>query len=263
MKMTNILLVSLFFLGMAMPAISGEDATELMKQAHLAYYYAGDDGKAKVMMTLVDKKGGKKIKKFSMVRKDVEEGGDQLYFIYFKSPSDIKRMTFMVKKYNDRSDDRWLYVPAIDLVKKIAASDKASSFVGSDFSYEDVSGRLWTEDNHELIGEETLNGHEAYKIKSTPKEKDYFAYKITYIDKKSKLPLKEEYYDARGNIFKIFSAERIEEIQGIPTITLRKMDNVAKKQHTLIELEEIEYNIAVKDKYFTERYLKKPHVSLK
>lgn len=248
--------------GISAPGIS-ENTLEIMKQMHLNYYYAQDDGKARVVMTLVDKNGNKKIKKFSMVRKDLQDGGDQLYFIYFRSPSDIKRMTFMVKKYNDRADERALYVPAIDLIKKIAASDKSSSFVGSDFSYEDVSGRLWTEDNHELLGETDLNGQAAYQIKSVPKVSDYFAYKMTYVSKKTILPLREEYYDENGTVFKVFTAEKIDTIQGVPTITVRKMENVAKKQYTTVVFAEIQYNIGIKKKYFSERYLRKPHMSLK
>lgn len=254
--------VGLFMIN-AWHAAHAQDATALMKEAHLNYYYAGDDGKARVTMTQVDQKGNTKVKEFTIVRKDIEDGGEQLYFTYFKSPSDIKRMTFMVKKHIDRADDRSLYIPAIDLVKKIAASDKASSFVGSDFTYEDVSGRLWTEDRHELLGEEKLRQYMAFKIKSMPKAEDYFAHKLTFIDKETRLPLREEYYNKQGKAFRIFTAEKIETIQGIPTITLRKMQNLAKSQHTLIEFTDIEYNVNIKKKYFSERYLKKPNMALR
>ncbi len=262
MKSVKTLIVTLFFLASS-SGLFAQDAEALMKEAHLNYNYAKDDGKAKVVMTIVSSKGSTKTKKFTMVRKDLQDGGDQLYFIYFKAPSDIKRMTFLVKKHIDRDDDRMLYVPAIDLVKKIAANDKASSFVGSDFSYEDVSGRSWTEDVHELIGEENIGELAAYKIKSTPKKEDYFTYKISFISKKDKLPLREEYYDKKGNLTRIFTAEKLEYIEGVPTITVRKMENIAKKQYTQIEFVSIKYNIGVKKKYFSERYLKKPHAVLK
>ena len=240
----------------------GASADEIMKKSHLNYYYSGDDGKADVTMTLVSG-DTKKEKRFSMVRKDLEDGGDQNYFIYFKKPSDIKKMTFIVKKYQDKPDDRMLYVPAIDLVKKIAASDKASSFVGSDFSYEDVSGRLWSLDNHTLVEETKLEGKDVFKIKSTPKEKDYFSHKISYISKADHLPLKEEFFDTNGENFKTFTIEKMETIEGIPTATVRRMLNVEKDQYTDIVFNKIDYNIGIKNKYFKERYLKKPHKSLK
>ncbi|KAA3656596.1 MAG: outer membrane lipoprotein-sorting protein [Calditrichaeota bacterium] len=262
MKNVKTILVAVLMMALS-STVFAQDAESLMKESHLNYYYAKEDGKAKVEMTLVTSDGGTKTKEFTMVRKDVKDGGDQLYFIYFRAPSDIKRMTFLVKKHVDGDDDRMLYVPAIDLVKKIAASDKASSFVGSDFSYEDVSGRIWTEDKHELVGEEKVGDRLAYKIKSTPKEEDYFAHKITFIGKETKLPLREEYYNKQGELTRVFTAETIEDVSGIPTITERKMEDVAKKQHTVITFHQIKYDIGIKDRYFTERYLKKPHISLK
>ena len=259
----KIFLTAFAFAALTSSALLAQNPETLIKESHLNYYYGGDNGKAAVTMEIFDKKGDKKVKEFSMVRLDLAEGGEQLYFIYFKKPSDIKRMTFMVKKYTTKDDERMLYVPAIDLVKKIAASDKSSSFVGSDFNYEDVSGRLWTDDSHELLGEEEYSGKAAFKIKSVPKEKDYFAHKITLIDKENKLPLREEYFDQGGTLFKAFTAEKVEVIQGIPTITARKMENVKKGQKTLIQMADTKYNLKLKKKYFSERYLKKPHASLK
>lgn len=239
-----------------------QDAEAIMKKSHLTYYYSGDDGKANVVMTTVSG-SSEKVKEFTMVRKDIKDGGDQNYFIYFKAPSDIKRMTFMVNKHVDREDDRMLYVPAIDLVKKIAASDKASSFVGSDFSYEDVSGRLWTLDTHELMAEEKLNNEDVYKIKSTPKTEDYFAYKISYISKSTLTPMKEKFFNGSNVVMKTFTVEEMKTVDGIPTAIVRKMTNNLKDQYSEIRFEGIKYNVGINDKYFSERYLKKPHKSLK
>ena len=93
-----------------------------------------------------------RVREFVMLRIDNEDGGDQKYYTYFKRPSDVSRLTFMVHKNTGGNDARWIYVPSVDLIKPISADDKNSSFVGSDFSYEDVSGRHWTEDTHTLTG---------------------------------------------------------------------------------------------------------------
>jgi outer membrane lipoprotein-sorting protein len=170
-------------------------------------------------------------------------------------------MTFMVWKNPDENDNRWLYVPAVDLVKQISADDKNSSFVGSDFSYEDVSGRHWTEDTHTLVSaNETVDGREAWLISSTPVDEDYdgFAEKKSWIDKETYLPLKEEYYDEDGELIRVFTADKIEEIDGIMTITQRSMEDVDKDQKTTVIFDKINYNIGVTDDIFTERFLKTP-----
>jgi outer membrane lipoprotein-sorting protein len=236
-----------------------QDATEIMKKSHLAYYYAGDDGVAEVTMTIVDKRGKERSKEFVMLRMDEAEGGPQKYYTYFRKPSDVSRLTFMVHKTPDGNDQRWIYVPAVDLVKPISADDKNSSFVGSHFSYEDVSGRHWTEDTHTLTGDSTVNGSKVWIIESVPKE-EYkgFARKLTYVDQTSYLPTMEKYFDKKGELDRQFTADKIEEIDGIVTMTGRSMEDVKKGGKTTIQFSDISYNTGLTGDIFTERYLKNP-----
>ncbi len=237
-----------------------EDAAEIMKKSHMAYYYAGDDGIAEVNMSIVDKRGKERVREFTMLRMDVEEGGPQKYYTYFHKPSDVARLTFMVHKTTEGSDKRWIYVPAVDLIKPISADDKSSSFVGSEFSYEDVSGRHWTEDNHTLTGDSTVDGQEVYVIESVPKDEGYdgFAKKNSYISKANYLPLLERYYNADGELIRIFRAHETEEFDGILTVTKRSMEDVKKERTTTIIFEGIKYNQGLEEDLFTERYLKAP-----
>ena len=261
MKRLFIFLLSLAAAGTAAVTATAQtpDAEEIMKKSHMAYYYAGDDGLAKVHMVITNKRGKERVRDFIMLRLDLEEGGDQRYYTYFLKPSDVARMTFMVHKTTGSNDKRWIYVPAVDLIKPISADDKNSSFVGSDFTYEDVSGRHWTEDNHTLLKEAELDGKSVYVVESVPKEPyKGFARKVSYIDKATYLPLKEEYYNAKGDLTRVFTADKIEEIDGIVTVTRRTMQNVRKGSNTVVEFTEIKYNVGIPEKIFTERYLKNP-----
>lgn len=236
-----------------------QDATEIMKKSHLAYYYAGNDGVSDVTMSIIDKRGKERVREFVMLRIDNEDGGDQKYYTYFKRPSDVARMTFMVHKNTGGNDARWIYIPSVDLIKPISADDKNSSFVGSDFSYEDVSGRHWTEDTHTLTGESTLGDKTVHTIESIPKEKfKGFARKVSYIDKETFLPLKEEYFNKKDKLARVFLAEKIETTDGIKTVTVRSMENIKKKRKTTVTFTEIKYNQGLENDIFTERYLKNP-----
>lgn len=261
-KGTITLVLALLVSAFVVQALSAQDATdakEIMKKSHLAYYYAADDGIAEVNMSLVSKKGKERNREFTMLRLDLEEGGKQMYYTYFKKPSDVSRLSFMVHKTPDGNDKRWIYVPAVDLIKPISADDKNSSFVGSDFTYEDVSGRHWNEDNHVLKKDTTLDGKEVYVIESTPKEPyKGFDRKLSYIDKANLLPLKEEYFDKKGEMVRRFTAMTIEEVDGIPTLTSRKIENLKKGSHTIVNFSKISYNAGITEDVFTERYLKTP-----
>lgn len=235
------------------------DAVEIVKSSQAAFYYQAGDFKARVVMKLKSKAGQERIREMTMLRKNFgASGGVQKYFIYFHQPADVRDMTFMVYKYPGRDDDRWLFVPAINMVKRIAAQDKASSFVGSDFTYEDVSGRDVEDDNHELIKEEPLGNRDCFVTKSTPKSEMFYAYKLMWIDKANRLPLKEEYYDSRGELVKTFIADEIKDIKGFPTVTKRTMANHQSGHRTEVTYIKADYDIGIEDNLFTERFLKQP-----
>jgi len=239
-------------------AQSNLSGTEIVEKSQQVFYYAGKDMKAKVLMKLINKNGKERIRELIMLRLNLKNSKDQKYYMYFRRPADVRSMTFMVWKYRGKDDDRWLYMPAIKLVRRIAADDKNSSFVGSDFSYEDVSGRDLEDDVHTKKGEESINGRDAYVVESVPKNpaSAYFSRKISWIDKKTFLPLKEEYYDKRNQLYKTFTADEIGAVQNIPTILKRTMANVQNGHRTEVTFSEVKYNVGLKDNIFSERYLR-------
>ncbi len=255
-------IVMLIALGLVVSGVGAEDqeALKIMNESHQAYYYAADGGHARVSMVITDKKGRTREREFWMVRRDVEEMGDQRYYTYFLRPGDVSRTTFLVHKKSEGNDDRWLYVPALDLVKRIAANDRGSSFVGSDFSYEDVSGRLPSLDDHVILGQEVVFERSATKVKSTPKDPKTadFTYRISWIDNETRLPLKEEYYDKKERVARVFEARRIEEVDGFPTAVERRMSNVKKGTMTDLLFSEMSYEPMLDPKDFNERLLKNP-----
>jgi hypothetical protein len=233
------------------------DVETIVNKANIMAYYQGDDGKAKVKMTITDKKGQARLREFIILRKDVEDGGDQKYYVYFLRPADVRKMVFMVHKHADinKDDDRWLYLPGLDLVKRIAASDKRTSFVGSDFLYEDVSGRSLDEDNHQLI--ETTD--EYYVVKNVPKEPDTveFSYFNVAICRKTFVPMKMEFYDKNGKLYRVIESQKVEIIQGFPTVVKSVVSDLNTGSKTEMEFADVQYNIGLQD-IFTERYLRRP-----
>jgi outer membrane lipoprotein-sorting protein len=229
---------------------------EIVNKANLASYYAGDDGRATVTMTIIDSRGRERKREFVILRKDREDGGEQFFFVYFKKPSDVRKMVFMVHKHVDRDDDRWLYLPALDLVKRIAASDKRTSFVGSNYLYEDVSGRGIDEDNHELV--KTTDTF--YVVKNTPKDPksvEFSSYTV-WIDKNNFLPMKTVYLDKNNREYRIVEALEVHEFDGIPTVTISRATDLNAGSSTLAEFQSIRYDIGLQDSIFSERYLRRP-----
>ncbi|MFZ5771852.1 MAG: outer membrane lipoprotein-sorting protein [Thermodesulfobacteriota bacterium] len=233
---------------------------EIIQRSQTAFFYPGADFKARVMMKLISPGGQERVREMTMLRLNTGgAGGEQKYFMYFFQPAEVKDMTFMVFKYPAKDDDRWLFVPAINMVRRIAMQDKQASFVGSDFTYEDVSGRDLGDDVHELAGEETLNGKECFVIKSTPKaDSAGYGSKLSWIDKASFLPLQEQYHDRAGGTVRVFTADEVKEVKGFPTITKRTMKNLQSGHRTEVSYVSQDYNVGLEDSLFSERFLRQP-----
>ena len=122
-------------------------ADEIVAKANHVAYYQGDDGRARLKMTIVDAQKRTRLRDMTVLRWDARPGkkpetqpgekaaeftGEQKFYIYFHEPADVNRMAFLVHKHLDKDDDRWLYLPKLDLVKRIAGSEKRTSFVGSE-----------------------------------------------------------------------------------------------------------------------------------
>ena len=254
--------IFLFALGGALLAtnVSAADALsveEIIDRANKAAYYAGDDGRSQVTMTIKDSQGRERERQFVILRRNKEMGGEQTFYVYFKKPTDVRKMAFLVHKHMDRDDDRWLYLPALDLVKRIAGSDKRTSFVGSHFYYEDVSGRSIDEDKHELL--ETSDQY--YILKNTPKDPqsvEFSSYTI-WIDKKNFLPMKAEYLSKGSNKkYRVVEALEVKDLQGFPSVVKSRVRDLESGGETITEFQKVSYNIGLKEKIFTERYLRRP-----
>jgi outer membrane lipoprotein-sorting protein len=239
-------------------------AGEIMQRSQLAYYFAGEDAKGMLTMELIDRKGSTRKRVMTMLRRNQENRGEQKFFIYFHEPGDVRRLTFMIWKYPEKEDDRWIYIPAVDLIRRIAADDKYSSFVGSDFSYEDVSGRDLSEDTHSLLGEESLDDREAFIVESIPLTPAAFTRRVSWIDQDSFLPLKIEYYDAQNQLQRIFTANDIEDIAAgdgesvYRTIMRRTMENVRTGHRTEVTVTSVSYDLGLSDEDFSERHMRRP-----
>ncbi|MEW6427727.1 MAG: outer membrane lipoprotein-sorting protein [Thermodesulfobacteriota bacterium] len=231
-------------------------ADDIAARANRAAYYAGDDSRATVHMTITDRQGEKRQRQFVLLRRDAADGGEQKYYLHLEQPADLRRMVLMVHKHLDRDDDRWLYLPASSLVKRIAAGDERSGLAGSHLFYEDISGRSIYKDTHQLVQETDR----FYLLKSTPKNPDKveFSSYTVWIDKKTFLPVKSEYLDRDKRLYRRMEAMEIREIQGLPTVIRSRVEDVLSGGATVSEFSDIKYNINLPDAIFTERALRRP-----
>lgn len=249
-------------LGAGMIAINansqGVDPAEVVKKMNGHFFYQGQSFRAKVKMKMQSPDGKERFRELSMLRINMPEPGVQRFFMYFHAPEDVRRMAFLVNKYPAKEDDRWLFIPSLEMVQRIAARDAGSSFAGSDFTYEDISGRDLGADDYKYLREEVVGGRTCHVIESIPKTSASYKKRISWIDTVRFLPLKEEYLDVKGEVYRIFTTDEVADIEGIPTAIKRTMKNVKSKHQTLVEFSNIEYNRKFDVADFNERALRNP-----
>ena len=216
-----------------------------------------EDSIATMQMTLINAKGQKKIRTMKM---QVLEGKvEDKSLMEFLTPSDVKGTKFLSYEHIDKDDDQWLYLPALKRVKRIASKNKSGSFMGSEFSYEDLGSFNLEKYSYSGEAEEVIvDKKPMYKISYVPISK-YSGYTkhISWIDKKDFLIYKIEYYDRKKKLLKTAYFSDYKYFDGVPRIGSIVMKNIQNDKTTkLIWIDEKIKN-SLKDKNFHKRYLKK------
>ncbi len=164
-----------------------------------------------IKMTLVSVKGGKerrRSREMTIFEKRYEnESFHSKSLIRFSQPAEIKGTGFLTwdRKGSD-PDDQWLYLPALKKMKPIHAQEKTRNFMGTDFTYADLSGRDLDADEYKLLGEDTMNGTTCYRVEAKPKEKNpQYSSRIIWVDKARWLMKRVEFFDRKGRPLKVLN----------------------------------------------------------
>ncbi len=128
----------------------------------------GDNMTARQEMILIDKNKNRRVREMTMFAKD--EGRDTRRLVFFLSPANVKHTGFLTYDYyaGDKDDDQWLYLPALRKTKRIASSDKSAAFMGSDFSYADMTRRVISEWKFKILKEAEVRGKPVWLIQALP-----------------------------------------------------------------------------------------------
>ncbi len=228
---------------------------------------ARDDGKTieqDMYMILIDKNGKKRIRDIKSYSKDF--GPDEYRILFFKSPADVKNTAFLTYDYDDpnKDDDQWLYLPALKKVKRIPSADKSGSFMGSDFSYFDMTDRDLEDYDFKLLKETKVRGKDAWVIEATPRNSKVI--KESGYLKSIGIVRKDNYVVVRSIGFMKHGKKKYLDIRKLHkqndiwvpdemTMTTKKGKQTLHK--TILKFSHIKVNKSLSDDLFTTRRLEK------
>lgn len=190
--------------------------------------------------------------------------GDRL-LIRFTYPNDIRDTSFLVWKHPRGEDERFLYLPSLGRVRRIAGSEAQESFVGSDFSYEDIGGRELEDFTYALLDENAVwtapdgSSHPAYRLESKRKDRSAeFPRVVSLVLKDTFVVVHADVHNRRDEKQKIYTVKRLQQVQGIWTVFASSMTNDLDKTRTELLVEKIAYDTGLKEDAFSRRALEGP-----
>lgn len=222
--------------------------------------YQIQDQKNKVILYLIEKDGTKKKIEASRYWKNYRgQGGlDSKMLLVTDFPPDSRGISFLIWDYSEenKTDDLWLYLPALRMVRRISAQDQNDAFLGSDLTFGDMGQRRLDEDEHKLLREEGYLGVQTYVVESVPKEKEsLYSKKVSWISKDNWTVLKTDYYDRNGKLLKRQTIEW-QSLNNFSVWKKTEVTNVQNGHRTIFEVSDLRVNGGLLDDDFTERALK-------
>ena len=233
----------------------------------------GRDSRTGMRMKLFDRQGRSRERALTMVSmrgrgnpgasKNAPEG-DRL-LIRFTFPNDIRGTGFLVWEHPGKDDERFLYLPSLGRVRRIAGSEAQESFVGSDFTYEDIGGREFDEYTYTIADANASwtppsggPAQPAWRLESRRKDASAeFPRVISTVLKDSFVVVAADIYNRRDEKQKVYTVRRLEQVEGIWTAMDAEMTNAIEKTRTELVVESADYNVGLAESAFTRRELER------
>ncbi len=217
------------------------------------------DSTVKMLMTLKNRHGQESIRNIRVKTLEVQDDGDKSMSI-FDDPRDVKGTAFLTYTHKTGDDDQWLYLPALKRVKRISSRNKSGSFMGSEFSYEDIASQELEKYTYKWIRDEVYKGNDSFVVEYYPVDRKNSGYtrQVTWIDKDEYRVWRVEYFDRKSSHLKTL------EISGYKAYMSKywragemHMVNHQNGKSTLLEFSDYEFMTGLKASDFSQNSLKR------
>lgn len=217
---------------------------------------SGRDGRVAFKMRLFDRQDRVRERALTVLSKKYPSGDKSL--TRFTQPADIAGTGFLVWEHTgNEAAERFLFLPSLARVRRIAGSEAQESFVGSDFTYEDIGGREFDDYTYTLVNDTAANGT-AYTLESRAKNPNArFPRVVSTVRKDNFVVVHAQIFNKRDELAKEFEASKVEKVGKYWTVMAMTMKDLGQKTRTEMVVDKAEYDIGLSDDAFTRRELEK------
>lgn len=253
--LSRALLAGIAVLIFAANALADEGGTQL---AQRVYDRAdGKDATALTTMTIIEAGRNPRVRRLISYRMK-RKVGEIAVLTRFTEPADISGTGLLTLDHPNADSDQWIYLPALDRVRRISASRKGGHFVNSEYYYEDLRDRKPAQDQHRIIRREAINGVPCEVLEGTPVDAENSVYlkRISWIDPATLLPLQVDYFEKNlQEPTKRWQAKKTAKIQGYWTVLDSIVTNLTNGNQTRLTIEKIIFDRRLPAQLFTTQAL--------
>jgi outer membrane lipoprotein-sorting protein len=252
MMKKTVMLVAILAMGATF--LNAQDAASIIRAARNRV--SADTISSRSRMVITAKDGSTTERILDQYAKDGPNGSRTV--IVFQRPANVAGTRFLTMNTASGGEDRWIFLPSLGKVRRIAASEGGGNFMGTDFSYDDISAmdRDIDLDTHSVLREESLAGTPCYVIQSIPHDNTYpYTKTLTWIGKDNSLIYKSELYNRRGELVKVMEMTDFRDVQGRLTPMQTKIATLAAGTSTTIFMDIMKYDDPIPESVFTTAYL--------
>ena len=257
-RTTKITLVAAAVAALSSVAFADAKGTEIMTT--VADFKKPSYSRSQVIMSLQDKDGTKEDRQIIEYGKEAD--GKTYVVMDFKGPANVKDTRFLQITNDNGPDDKFIYLPSLKSVRRVNSSEGSKSFMGSDATYDDLTTRDISEDDHQYLREESITvesgvTYDCYVIKEVPFEKKgtQYNYRMVWVDKATMYPIHTEMYDKNDKLVKVLEVLNIQKIDGYDMPMENKLKNVQTGHSTTLKILKVEVDRALPDRVFTQNFL--------
>jgi len=246
---------------LAFPVAAGDFPDGLSASQIVEKMLDGDNlgistGRSTTTRTIQNKRGQERVRTVDV--KSIKVDGMNWTLVTFVEPADVAGTKLLSKEVKNGADIQYLYLPALKEKRRIAGSAKNESFMGTDFTYNDMEQRGIEDGAYTRHPDAKHSGIDCFKVESVPNDEDSEYSKMEmWIDKEDYLPLKVYFYDKKGAHAKTMVAQMVEPIGGVMTITKLMMKNVKKGSKTTMKMKNLDRKKSFPKSVFDENALDK------
>lgn len=207
-------------------------------------------------LEVIDSRGRTAMKRWTYER--VGSFGRSRSVLRFTEPPEVKGVALLVHNYPDRSSDQWMWTPALQRDRRVALQDRSTRFFGTDFSFEDLEERDVDQFDYRLLGSEKIDGADCWKIESRPRASKTSQYTQSYVwVDKARMVISQVEGWRKDEVVRRIAYRQFENVKGIWTARRLEVLDTGRKSRTVMKLENLDYNIPVREEDFTLQALRR------